>query len=80
MSDAAQTAMPAAAARPAERPVILSDIDVPFGRLVVFFVKAGLAAIPALIIVMLTVGVIGALMRGLFRIGWWGMLGGPYWW
>jgi hypothetical protein len=58
--------------------VSLSSLDVPFGQLVLFFVKAGLAAIPAILILMLTVGVVGAVLRGIFRIGFWGMHGGWY--
>ncbi len=58
--------------------VSLSSLDVSFGQLVLFFVKAGLAAIPAILILMLTVGVIGAVLRGIFRIGFWGMHGGWY--
>jgi hypothetical protein len=34
-----------------QHPVVITDIEVPFTRLVVFFVKAGLASIPALIII-----------------------------
>lgn len=59
-------------------PVSLSKLDVSFGQLVLFFVKAGLAAIPAIIILMLTVGVIGALLRAIFRVGFWSMHGGWY--
>ncbi|MCX7324368.1 MAG: hypothetical protein NTZ14_08015 [Hyphomicrobiales bacterium] len=58
--------------------VSLSSLDVSFGQLVLFFVKAGLAAIPAILILMLTVGVVGAVLRGIFRIGFWGMHGGWY--
>lgn len=81
MSDAtlASPAAPAPSATTSARPVSLVDLDVSFFRLVVFFVKAGLAAIPAILIVMLTVGAVGALMRGLFRIGYWGMHGGYGW-
>lgn len=45
----------------------------------VFFIKAGLAALPALLIVMVTVAVAGGFLRGLFRIGFWGLHGGPGW-
>ncbi len=62
--------------RPDVTRVSLASLDVPFGRLVLFFVKAGLAAIPAILIIMLTVGLIGTLLRGLFRLGFWGMHGG----
>ncbi len=61
---------------PALTRVSLASLDVSFGRLVVFFVKAGLAAIPAILIIMLTVGVTGALLRGVFRLGFWGMHSG----
>lgn len=46
--------------------VTVTDIDVPFTRLVVFFVKAALAAIPAAIIVALVLRIVGALLAGLF--------------
>ncbi len=42
--------------------VTVTDIDVPFGRLVAFFVKASLAAIPAAIIVWLVIWLIGAIV------------------
>ncbi|MGL4441341.1 MAG: hypothetical protein ACRCUE_18955 [Bosea sp. (in: a-proteobacteria)] len=63
---------------PALTRVSLASLDVSFGRLVLFFVKAGLAAIPAILIIMLTVGVVGAILRGIFRVGFWGMHGGWY--
>lgn len=43
-----------------QTPVIITDLRIPFFRLVVFFVKAGLAAIPAAIIVTVIVMVIVA--------------------
>ena len=46
--------------------VTVTDIDVPFARLVAFFVKAALAAIPAAIIVALVLRIVGALLAGLF--------------
>ena len=67
-----------AASPPALSHVSLTSVDMSFGSLVLFFVKAGLAAIPAMIILMLTIGVAGALLRGLFRIGFWGMHGGGF--
>ena len=67
-----------AASPPALSRVSLTSVDVPFGRLVLFFVKAGLAAIPAMIILMLTIGAVGAALRGLFRIGFWGIHGGGF--
>jgi hypothetical protein len=57
---------------PANR-VTLVDLDVPFGRLVFFFVKAALAAIPAAIIVMIILMLIGFLLRAVFGFGHWGM-------
>jgi fatty acid desaturase len=57
--------------------ITIRDVDLPFGRLVMLFVKMGLAAIPALIILMLTFGIVGALLRGLFRLG---HMGGGYGW
>jgi hypothetical protein len=56
-----------------ETRVRLIDIDVPFGRLVFFFVKAALAAIPAALIVMFILMLIAFLMRGIFGVGHWGM-------
>ena len=47
--------------------VTLVDIDIPFGRLVAFFVKASLAAIPAAIIVWIVLWLIAAIV--------WGVLG-----
>ena len=45
-----------------ETPVIITDLRIPFLRLVLFFVKAGLAAIPAAIIVSLIVMVLAAVI------------------
>lgn len=56
-----------------ETRVRLIDIDVPFGRLVFFFVKAALAAIPAALIVMFILMLIAFLMRAIFGVGHWGM-------
>jgi hypothetical protein len=56
-----------------ENRVTLIDLDVPFGRLVFFFVKAALAAIPAAIIVSLILMLIGLLLRAVFGFGHWGM-------
>jgi hypothetical protein len=52
---------------------ILSDIDIPFASLVLFFVKAALAAIPATFIVAFILALIGWLFRLVFGIG---MMGG----
>jgi hypothetical protein len=48
--------------------VTLVDIDVPFGRLVAFFVKASLAAIPAAIIVWVILWLIAAVVWGLLGL------------
>ena len=56
-----------------ENRVTLSDIDVPFGRLVFFFVKAALAAIPAAFIVMLILMLMGFLLSAVFGGGHWGI-------
>jgi hypothetical protein len=56
-----------------ESRVTLIDIDVPFGRLVFFFVKVALAAIPAAFIVMLILMFMGFLMSAIFGGGHWGM-------
>lgn len=53
--------------------VKLTDIDVPFGRLVFFFVKAALAAIPAAIILMFMLMFVGFLVSAIFGVGHWGM-------
>jgi hypothetical protein len=54
--------------------VTVEAIDISFTRLVMFFVKAGLAAVPAVLILMIVFILFGALMRGLFGFG-----GGRYW-
>ncbi len=48
---------------------VLTDIDIPFGSLVLFFVKASLAAIPAAIIVTFILGFIGWILRLVFGFG-----------
>ncbi|MCZ7657944.1 MAG: hypothetical protein M5U07_08810 [Xanthobacteraceae bacterium] len=54
-----------------EQRTVLTDIDIPFGRLVVFFIKVGLAAIPAAIILWLIMWVIVMVFGMLFGFGWW---------
>ena len=39
--------------------VVVTDLRIPFLRLVMFFVKAGLAAIPALIILAIVIVILG---------------------
>jgi hypothetical protein len=43
-----------------QTPVVVTDLRIPFFRLMLFFIKAGLAAIPAAIIVSLIVTVLAA--------------------
>lgn len=56
-----------------ESRVTLVDFDVPFLRLVFFFVKASLAAIPAAIIVGFVLMLFGVLLRAVLGFGHWGM-------
>ena len=46
----------------------ITDIDIPFGRLVMFMVKASLAAIPAAIIVSVAVSLIVVVVVGLLGL------------
>lgn len=48
---------------------VLTDIDIPFGRLVLFFVKVALAAIPATLIVAVILAFIGWILQLLFGFG-----------
>ncbi len=52
--------------------VTLIDVDVPFLRLVFFFVKAGLAVIPAAIIVGLVLILFSHLLRAVLGFGFFG--------
>jgi hypothetical protein len=54
---------------PSPAPTRLVDIDMPFGRLVLFFFKAGLAMIPALILVWAVAAAIFFLIGSLFGVG-----------
>jgi hypothetical protein len=47
-------------------PVVITDLRIPFFRLVLFFVKAGLAAIPAAIIVSFIVMLLAAAVAAAF--------------
>jgi hypothetical protein len=51
--------------------VTIGDIDIPFTRLVAFFVKASLAAIPAAIIVWIIVAVAWFVLALIFGAGQW---------
>jgi hypothetical protein len=42
-------------------PVVVTDLRIPFFRLMLFFIKAGLAAIPAAIVVSLIVALLVAI-------------------
>lgn len=55
--------------------VVVTDIDIPFGRLVVLFVKFALAAIPAGIIAAIIMAVIMTILGGIF--GGMGLMMGP---
>ncbi|HEX5868133.1 MAG TPA: hypothetical protein VFY72_10535 [Beijerinckiaceae bacterium] len=48
--------------------ITIADIDIPFTRLVAFFVKASLAAIPAAIIVWLVIALFWLVLAAMF--GW----------
>lgn len=56
-------------------PVTVTDVEIPFLRLVVIFIKFGLAAIPAAIIVSIIVSLVMMALAGLF--GGMGMMWGP---
>ena len=54
--------------------VVVTDIDISFGRLIVLFIKFGLAAIPAAIVIGIIWGLIMMLLGGIF--GGFGMMTG----
>ncbi len=56
--------------------VTITDIEIPFARLVVIFIKWGLAAIPAAIIVSLILSLVMFVVGGLF--GGMGMMMGGF--
>jgi len=49
-----------------QTPVVITDLRVPFFRLMMFFIKVGLAAIPAAIIVSLIVSIVVAAVAATF--------------
>ena len=51
-----------------EQRVVIIDLRIPFFRLVFFFVKAALAAVPAAIIVSIIIFVLSALFVALFGV------------
>jgi hypothetical protein len=54
---------------PNGRGYVLTDIDIPFGRLIVIIVKIALAAIPAMIIVWAIIAVIMVVLASIFGTG-----------
>jgi hypothetical protein len=61
--------------QPGSQRSVLSDIDIPFGRLIVIFVKLGLAAVPAAIILMVIFSLIGAAFAAILGPGFFHMIG-----
>ncbi len=51
--------------------ITISDIDIPFSRLVAFFVKASLAAIPAAIIVWIVLALFWVFFAAIIGPGLW---------
>lgn len=58
---------------------VLIDVDIPFGRLIMIFIKIGLAAIPAAIVVSIIFMLIGFILSAIFGNAYYfGMMGrGP---
>jgi hypothetical protein len=50
------------------QPLVITDIRIPFFRLVLFLIKLSLAAIPAAIILALASVLISAILAGLFGL------------
>jgi hypothetical protein len=51
------------------QPVVITDIDIPFWRLVFIFVKWALAAIPATIVLVVIWMIVAAVLAAVFGIG-----------
>ncbi|MFN2317905.1 MAG: hypothetical protein ABR602_14645 [Gemmatimonadales bacterium] len=51
---------------PEQSPAVVTDIQMPFGSMVVFMMKWVIAAIPAMIILAILGGIIGAVLAGMF--------------
>ena len=64
---------------PRDYRVTVNDIDIPFSRMVMIFVKVGLAAVPAVFILMLAMTAAGFLLGGLAHMLGLGMHGGRMW-
>ena len=54
---------------PSQR-IVISDIDIPFWRLVVILIKWALAAIPAAIVVTIIISIAMGMLSLLFGMGW----------
>ncbi len=50
-----------------DRQITITDIDIPFGRLVTIFIKCALAAIPAAIAVSIIMGILMMIFGGMMR-------------
>jgi hypothetical protein len=59
---------------PATQNTVITDIDIPFGRLIMIFVKFGLASIPAAILLTIIFMVIGLILSAIFGAGFYGMM------
>jgi len=55
----------------------LTDINIPFGRLIVIFIKFGLAAIPAAIVLSILFMLVGFLLAAILGPGFFDMQLGP---
>jgi hypothetical protein len=69
-------------ARAGDRGVVVTDIDIPFGRLIIILIRLALAAIPAMIVVWAILFIVMMLLGVIFGTGgmWhWRMMpwGGP---
>ena len=53
---------------PADQPVVITDIRIPFWRLVAFIIKSTLAAIPATILIVLLFMVISFIIGLIFHV------------
>lgn len=51
------------------QPTTITDIDIPFGRLIVIFIKFGLAAIPAAIVISIIATLVGFVLSAIFGTG-----------
>ena len=52
-----------------DRGITITDVDIPFGRLVTLFVTWTLAAIPALIVIWFVLGLLMMLVMAIFGFG-----------